>query len=186
MTKFQLVCGAVAIALVSSLSAIGPAGTAAAKPVDTAKIAAAIRADETAWGAAYAARDATKVAGYYSTDAISMFEQSPNTAGRAAILASLTKDMAVPDKAFAFSLTTVSVDVAASGDLAVTHGTYKVSFTDPKTKKPTSSSGNYVNLFKVQADGIWKIAMGIVASDIAPAPAPSQMASPMMAPKDKH
>ena len=170
MTKFQLVCGAITFALVSSLSLVGSTGAAAAGPVDTANIAAALRADEAAWGAAYAARDAAKVVGYYSTDAISMFEQTPNVVGKAAMLAGLTKDMAVPDSAFTFSLATVSVDVAASGEMAVTHGTYKITFTDPKTKKPGSSSGNYVNLFKVQAVGTWKIALGIVASDVPQAP----------------
>jgi ketosteroid isomerase-like protein len=62
----------------------------------------------------------------------------------------------------------VSVEVAASGDLAVTRGTWKITVTDTKTKKVMTSGGNYVNVFKPQADGTWKIALDMVADTAMP------------------
>jgi ketosteroid isomerase-like protein len=162
MKQLGLLGSALAIAAVASF------GTAQAATVDTAKIAAAIKADEAAWGAAYAARDAAKVAGYLSKDAISMFQDTPNTMSAAASLADMTKGFKTPDPAWAFSLSNVSVDVAASGDLAVTRGTWKITYTDTKTKKVMTSGGNYVNVFRPQADGEWKITLDMVADTAMP------------------
>ena len=162
MKQLRLLGSAFAIAAVTSI------GAAQAAVVDTAKIAAAIKAEEVAWGAAYAARDAAKVATYYSKDIIGMFQDTPNSVGAAANLADMTKGFKDPDPAWAFSLSNVSVDVAASGDLAVTRGTWKITYTDTKTKKVMTSGGNYVNVFKPQADGAWKITLDMVADTATP------------------
>ena len=163
MKSLRLFGLALAVAAASSF------GAAHAAAVDTAKIAAAIKADEAAWGVAYAARDAVKVAGFMSKDAISMFQDTPNLTSAAASLADMKKGFKDPDPAWAFSLSNVSVDVAASGDLAVTRGTWKVTYTDTKTKKVMTSGGNYVNVYKPQADGAWKITLDMVADTAMPA-----------------
>ena len=62
----------------------------------------------------------------------------------------------------------MSVDVASSGHLAVTRGTWKITHTDTKTKKVMTSGGNYVNVFKPQADGAWKITLDMVADTAMP------------------
>jgi ketosteroid isomerase-like protein len=62
------------------------------------------------------------------------------------------------------------VDVAKSGDLGYVRGTYTEIATDPKTKKRSMEKGNYVTVYKKQADGGWKIIEDINTPDSAPTP----------------
>jgi hypothetical protein len=50
---------------------------------------------------------------------------------------------------------------------------YAFRFTDPKTNKPTTEHGNRVMGYKVQPDGSWKLAWGVV-SDTGEAPSPAR------------
>jgi ketosteroid isomerase-like protein len=82
------------------------------------------------------------------------------------------------DPAFKLTFAADKVDVSASGDLAVTTGTYKATFTDPATKKITHEEGGYVTAYKEQDDGSWKAVSDINA---AAAPAPAATAAPAKA-----
>jgi ketosteroid isomerase-like protein len=75
----------VAVLLVAVASNAGPAAGADE---------AAIRAQNTAWMKAYNAADAKSVAALYAEDAILAPPEAPAAAGRAAILAFFTKDVA--------------------------------------------------------------------------------------------
>jgi ketosteroid isomerase-like protein len=57
--------------------------------------------------------------------------------------------------------------------LGYTQGTYTLTITDPKTKKPVTDKGKYVTAYKKQADGTWKAVADMVSSDI-PLPAPGK------------
>ena len=73
MKQLRLLGSALAIAAVTSI------GAAQAAVVDTAKIAAAIKADEAAWGAhAARARCGESCGIFEQKDAISMFQDTPN------------------------------------------------------------------------------------------------------------
>jgi ketosteroid isomerase-like protein len=61
------------------------------------------------------------------------------------------------------------VEVAKSGDLGYTQGTYTMTTTDPKTKKPVTDKGKC----KKQADGTWKAVADMSSSD-TPLPAPGK------------
>jgi ketosteroid isomerase-like protein len=60
------------------------------------------------------------------------------------------------------------VEVAKSGDLAFSQGTYQLTVTDGKTKKPITDKGNYVTGYRKQADGSWKAVSDINVSELAP------------------
>jgi ketosteroid isomerase-like protein len=61
--------------------------------------------------------------------------------------------------------------VAGSGDLAYSRGTYTMTMTDPKTKKPVTDHGSYVTDYRKQPDGSWKAVADIVTSEVPMAPA---------------
>ena len=54
--------------------------------------------------------------------------------------------------------TPVHADMAASGDLGYTYGTFVFQAND-KDGKPVSHSGKYATIWKKQKDGTWKVAM---------------------------
>jgi ketosteroid isomerase-like protein len=60
------------------------------------------------------------------------------------------------DSKFTLDLRTVKVDVSKD-DLAYSQGTYSVTSTDPKTKKVMAEKGSYVEVYKKQPDGSWKV-----------------------------
>ena len=64
------------------------------------------------------------------------------------------------DPAFKLTFHNDKTDVASSGDLAYTTGTYTVSYAEPKTKKVQQESRSYVTVFRKQADGQWKAVAG--------------------------
>jgi ketosteroid isomerase-like protein len=66
------------------------------------------------------------------------------------------------------------VDVAKSGDLGYSAGTYKLTVTDPATHKPINDHGNYVTTFRKQADGTWKAVADIATSSVPPMPPPKK------------
>ena len=61
-----------------------------------------------------------------------------------------------------------SVDVAASGDLAVYHASYRISFTDPASKRVLVENGQWIAVYKRQSDGSMKMAWDIAADTPAP------------------
>jgi ketosteroid isomerase-like protein len=145
---------------------------APAKPaVDTAKIADAVKADVAQLVAEFNAHDAVKTARHNAEGAVVMFHGQPNT------IASASKPPPPPDPSVTVTVANESVDVPASGDMAVYHSTYVANLTDPQTKKPVTESGNYLAGYKLQADGSWKQTWSVV-SNAAPAPAAAAAAPP--------
>jgi len=129
---------------------------------DTAKIAAAIKANEAALIASFNSCDPMKAVGYNAPDVVSMFHGAPNTVGAAAHLADAKKGC--QDKTQHVVLANETVDVAASGDMAVYRSTYVFTGTDMKTKKPITENGNYLVGWKKQPDGSWKMEWDVVSN----------------------
>ena len=127
----------------------------------------AIRDSETAWVKEFAAKDMDKIVAHYADDGVVLLSNAPTMVGKDAIRAGM-KD-AVTDPKFSLDLKTVKVEV--SGDLAYSQGTYSVMFTDPKTKKVVAETGRYVEVYKKQADGSWKIVQDINSPEAPAVPA---------------
>ncbi|PYJ51316.1 MAG: DUF4440 domain-containing protein [Verrucomicrobia bacterium] len=147
------------------------AGTAAA--ADT-KIEQALRDLDAKWSAAAGAKDIDKTVSYYSEDAAVMPPNAPSAKTREAIRSAWKEMLTTPGAAISWKAT--KVEVAKSGDLAYVSGTYEETMTDA-SGKPVKDRGKYVEIFKKQADGTWKVVADIWNSDLpasASASAPSE------------
>ena len=112
---------------------------------------AAIKAVEGDMLAAFKAKDDAKLTSHYASDAV-LAVPGRTVNGGEAIAKANAEDL--KDPAFALDFTNERTDT--SGDLAYTSGSYKVTYTDAKTKKVVNGQGTYVTVFKKQADGSWK------------------------------
>jgi len=129
----------------------------------------AIKDVEATWVQNFATKDADKIATVYADDASVFIADMPVINGMAAIKATL-KPM-VADKGFSITFASDKVDVAKSGELGYSQGTYTMTSTAPKTKKVLTEKGKYVTVYKKQADGSWKAVADIFNADAPAAPA---------------
>ncbi len=134
-----------------------------AEPPDTrAADEATIRAADADWAKAADAKDLDKCMSYYLDDAVLLGPGAPAQVGKENIRKFIQGMISAPGMQIAFPSATVTV--ARSGDLAEDRGTYQVSVTDKKGKA-TTQTGQYVLVWKKQADGSWKIAADTSAND---------------------
>lgn len=137
-------------------------------PIGAAKIVDSIKSDEVHWNADYKSGDAAKVAAHYAPDGVVMSPGYAATVGTAAIKAA--NEQAFSDPKYGLSFSSDRVDVAASGDLAAAHGSYRETTTDPKTGAAVTAAGSYVTVYKPGADGVWKAVWDINTPGAAIAP----------------
>jgi uncharacterized protein (TIGR02246 family) len=155
----------VVMAILGACAQPQPPAPQPVEPPDTrAADEAAIRAAVKEWTAAAAAKDAEKFASFYAEDANLMFANAPDVKGATAIREAAGGMM--KDANFALSFETTAVQVARSGDLAYELGTYSMTTTNPKTKKPATEKGNYVVVWTKQP-GKWKAIVDAPISDPA-------------------
>jgi ketosteroid isomerase-like protein len=162
MTKIQLAGAAIAGLMVASLGGCTPPKAATPAP-DTGKIADTVKSNTAQLVAAFNAHDLAKAVSFDAPDAVLMGHGQPDIIGPDADLAASKKGLA-DDPSQHVSIANESVDVAASGDMAIYRATYTFNFTDPKTKQPTSETGHVIGGWKPQADGSWKIAWQVVSN----------------------
>lgn len=129
-------------------------------PADT-RVAneAAIRDADVAWSKAAVAQQVDAVLGYYADDASSFVDNGPIATGKQAI-GDAWRDLFA--MGYAISWQPTKVDVAQSGDLGYSQGTYeqKIGASNGKTHK-----GKYVVVWKKQEGGSWKAVAEIANSD---------------------
>jgi uncharacterized protein (TIGR02246 family) len=143
---------------------------------------AALQTNESQWNQDYVSKDTDKIVPHYTDDAVLMVPGMPATSGKDAIRTAL-KQM-VADPALSLKFQASKIDVAKSGDLAYTQGSYTITMTDPQTKQPINDHGSYVTTYRKQPDGTWKAVADIVSSDVPP-PAPAPAAAPSTGHKSK-
>lgn len=134
----------------------------------------AIRSVEAQWNADYAAKDLDKIADHYANDAVLIVPGMASTSGKEAIRSSLQQ--MVSDSAMSLQFQASKVDVAKSGDLAYTQGSYTLTLTDPQTKSLIHDHGSYVTVYRKMADKTWKAVSDIASSEVPP-PAPKSAKS---------
>lgn len=143
--------GAIGVAFSGTSALAGqPHGGGAPDPAALAKALAKLD-DE--WSAAAATRDADRVASFYAEDAIAYPPNEPVAVGREAAKKVWAAYLAEPS--FSISWKTVHAEVAASGDLGFTAGTYEDSFKGPDGTM-VHETGKYLCTWKRQRDGSWK------------------------------
>jgi uncharacterized protein (TIGR02246 family) len=114
------------------------------------------------WSAAAAAKDVDKTVSYYSDDATVMPANAPIATSKDAIR-KVWQDLLTSPGA-SVSWKTIKVEVARSGDMACTIGTYELSMNDA-TGKPVNDRGKYVAVWEKKA-GTWKCGVDIWNSDL--------------------
>ena len=136
-----------ACVVVALAAAVAPRSTGTS---DAAK--ALIQLDDE-WSKTAATKDAERMASYYAEDGVAYPPNEPVAVGRAAAKKVWAAYLALPDVSISWK--TVHADVASSGDLGFTSGTYQLAFTGPDGKK-VSETGKYLCNWKKQKDGSWK------------------------------
>jgi ketosteroid isomerase-like protein len=159
-TKLLFMSGCIALLSLAFVCLSSAADTKSA-------IEQALRDLDEQWSEAAGAKDVDKTVSFYSDDAIVMPPNAASATTKEAIRA-LWKDLLTDAK---ISWKTKKVEVAQSGDLAFSSGTYEVTLNDP-TGKSVNDRGKYVVVWEKQADGTWKCAADIWNSDL-PATAPT-------------
>ncbi|HEY5290040.1 MAG TPA: DUF4440 domain-containing protein [Caulobacteraceae bacterium] len=158
------------LACLTALSLCAACTPAVQKPhVNAARVVDTIRSDEVKWNADWKSGDAAKVAAHFSTGAVVMPPDAPAMTGRAAIEAGLQP--LLNDKAFALTFSSDKVDVAASGDLAVSRGAFTQTYTDPATKAPMTIKGAFVTVWQPGPGGAWQAVWDIATPGGPPSPA---------------
>ena len=143
------------IALAASLTA------ACAQTVDVEQEKNALLAVDREWS--MSTTDTDKFMSYVASDARMYPTGMPVVTGADAIRKTMTEISSAPG--FALRWTPVSAEVAASGELGRTMGSYEM------TMGGATEKGKYLTVWKKQADGSWKVIDDAFNADAGPAPA---------------
>ena len=130
----------------------------------------ALKDIEAQWNRDFASKDPDKLVAHYADDAVLMSPGMPASSGKAAIRNTL-KQM-VSDPAFSLKFQASKVEIARSGDVAYTQGSYTMAMTDAQTKQVVSDHGNYVTTYRKPPDGAWKAVADIATSGVPPPASP--------------
>ncbi len=123
----------------------------------------AVKDVEAAWQKDANSKDADKWANYFTEDGSGLYPGSATLNGKAAIKAAIAPLMADPNFSLAFQSTRAMA--SKSGDMVYSQGTYTMTMTDPKTKRPVTDHGKYLTVYTKQADGSWKAVADTYNSD---------------------
>lgn len=156
--------------LLVAASCAGNAGTAgdttkappSASSANDAAVHAAIDSADQKFSAAFKAGDATAAASFYEDNATSMPPNMEPETGRAAIEKGYADMFKQVGKVDDFSAKLKDLDVYP--DHVVEIGSYEFSFTPTGAKEPMKDHGSYVNYWRKQADGSWKIHRDAIVS----------------------
>jgi uncharacterized protein (TIGR02246 family) len=128
--------------------------------------AKALKDNEVQWNQDFVTKDAAKIAAHYAADAVLMAPGMPASSGADAIRKTLTEMVADPALSLKFQAS--RVEVAKSGDIAYSQGSYTMTMTDPNSKQVVNDHGSYVTTYSKQADGSWKAVADIATSEVPP------------------
>ncbi len=139
-------------------TATTPVVTETAKP-DKAALKAEIQSLENAWAAADNARDANALAAFYTEDAVSMSNNKPMIAGRAAILKDIEASMAKRVKGSTVSYEIMDVyagenTATETGKTTVKDSTGKVTYTGKYMAIWEQKNGKYLCVRDISNDDV--------------------------------
>ncbi len=123
---------------------------------------AALRAVDVAWSEAAGRKDLDGVVSYMAEDGETLAPNEPAARGAAAIRASWSGLLGLPNLQLKWE--PVTVIVAKSGELGTTRGTYTMSFTGPDGSTVTDR-GKYVEVWE-KINGAWKCVVDAYSSDL--------------------
>lgn len=126
---------------------------ACAKGADTDKISDTIKLQDVQWSNDYAAKDVNRIESHYTSDGVLAGPGfiATTDVDRRRLLSALMSD---PNYKQTFSPD--RVDVAKSGDFAVSRGHFEITMTDTKTNEVQEIPGSYLTVYRKESDGTWK------------------------------
>jgi uncharacterized protein (TIGR02246 family) len=111
--------------------------------------------------------DTEKFVSYFTDNATFLAPDGPIVEGKEAIRGVTTQMFSTPGFHLAWKAN--KAEVAASGDMGYTVGTYQLTVNNPEGQ-PTTTDGKYVTIWQKQPDGQWKVIVD-APSSTAPPPA---------------
>lgn len=160
----------IAVALAAGVASCAKPGPGKSEQVDVAAVKQAVASVEAGWNQAFHSRNLDALVEPYASDAVFVLPGMSPQVGTSAIRNVYVE--ALKDPNFDLTLTSDSMEVAQSGDMAFSQGHFTMKGSDPKTKQPTTTmSGPYLTVFKKQPDGSWKAVQDWVASNPPGTPA---------------
>jgi len=174
MAKVQnraaILAAALCLCVSCVLVGLGCSSAPPALPDTRAADEAAVRKADTDWSTAAQSKQVDGWVAFYADDTVMLPPNDKLTSGKDDIRKAVSGLLAMPGLSLHWQPT--KVEVARSGDLAYSYGTYDVTFNDAKGK-PISDRGKYTEVWKKQSDGSWKCVLDMWSSDLPVAPPPS-------------
>jgi len=133
----------------------------------TGKAKAVADADK-AWSVAGHALDLDKLMSFFAPDAVVMAANAPVATTHEQMAAVYKTVLSIPGVDFSWHAQ--HVDVAASGDMAFSDGTYSIRYKGADGKE-VEDKGKYITIWRLNKAGEWKVIRDIFNSDL---PAPGQ------------
>jgi uncharacterized protein (TIGR02246 family) len=128
---------------------------------------AAIRDADAQWSKTAGTNDLDGTVAYYVDDASLLAPNAPIATGKQAIRA-VWAQLLGPGTSISWQAS--KVEVARSGDLSYILGNYQLTMKDPQGN-PVTDKGKFVEVWKKQTDGKWKVVADIFNSDLPATPA---------------
>ena len=151
--------GCLALAALTAGCSNAPAPVADTRAADVQ----AVKDVEAAWLKDTAAKDADKWVSYFAEDGCGLYPGAGILTGKAAIKAAMAPFFADPN--FVLNFQSTRAVASKGGDMVYSQGTYTMTMTNPKTKKPMNDKGKYLTVYAKQADGTWKAVADTYNSD---------------------
>ena len=129
----------------------------------------AVRNADQQWMKVFAAKELEKSVSFLASDGSVLAPNAPIATGREAVRQLFTGFFALPDLSIEWR--PAKVEVALSGEMGYSTGTYEMSFKDAGGKV-VPDHGKYVTVWKKQTDGSWKVMLDIFNSDLPAAATP--------------
>jgi ketosteroid isomerase-like protein len=126
----------------------------------------ALRQRDLAWSAVQQTEGLDGVMQFYLDDAILLPSNAPMAIGKEAIRKA---SAAIDSPGFSVTWKPWKVEVAKAGDIGYVIGHFKGNILDP-AGKPVPVKGKYVEIWKKQADGVWKVAVDMFSPDSVAGP----------------
>ena len=168
-------CGA-ALAVTAGCKGMGAAADSSkaamsGAPVDEGAVRKSIATMDSQFTVAFNNGDAKTAASFYTDDAVSRPPNAEPQSGRPAIEQGMGGMFKGLGKVSDFKLEQKDLDVFA--DHAIEIGSYSFNFTPPGAKAAMKDHGSYLNYWRKQSDGSWKIYRdAIVSSEPMPGQGP--------------
>jgi ketosteroid isomerase-like protein len=165
--KKAFVAGATYLGLSCVLLFLGCDSTVKQPGSTRAADEAAVRQTDENWSKAAQSKKVDDWVAFYSDDAVLLPPNDKKASGKEDNRKVIADLLALPG--LALSWEPAKVEVAQSGDLAYTQGSYQLTTTDAKGK-PSTDRGKTLEIWKKQADGTWKCVADMWSSDLPAMP----------------